>query len=174
MLRGARCGWLAVGKRPCGLMEPVAREYEITALCNSIHSKVGTGCGQIHNEAEPKPNWSLMLWSRRIEKNRLGGHGDSGAGEVMAWLGSSAASTHGPTSPLRNSGTGGTYPRRPSARPLRQGDERGMVPPRWAAPDKCRSSMRCRGDGRVGRHPLRKQPREVSAVRGRWRRERGT
>ena len=67
-------------------MDPVARDYEIAALCNGIHRKVGTGRGQIPNEAEPKPNWSLMLRSRRIEKNRLGGQGDSGAGEVMAWL----------------------------------------------------------------------------------------
>ena len=139
-LQDALSDWLAVGGRPPGLMEPVARDYETPALCNGIHSKVGTGRSQIPNKAEPKPNWSLMLWSRRIEKNRLDSHGDSGAGEVMAWLGSSAASTHGPTSPLRNSGTSGMYPRRPSARPLRQGDERGMVPSRRAAPDKIGSA----------------------------------
>ena len=86
-------------------MDPVAWDYEIVALCNGIHSKVGTGRGQIPNKAKPKPNWSLMLQSWRIEKNRLGGPGDSGTGE-------------------------------PSARPLWQGDERGMAPSRWAAPDK--------------------------------------
>ena len=68
-------------------MDPVARDYEIAALCNVIHSKVGMGRGQIPSEAERKPNWSLMLWSRRIGKSRLGGHGDSGAGEVLARLG---------------------------------------------------------------------------------------
>ena len=67
-------------------MDPVERYFEIAALCNGIHSKVGTGRGQIPNEDEPKPNWSLMLRSWRIEKNHLGGQGDSGAGEVMAWL----------------------------------------------------------------------------------------
>ena len=108
-LREALRGWLAVEECQRGLMDPVAWDYEITALCNGIHSKVGMGRGQIPNEDEPKPNWSLMLRSRRIEKNCLGGQGDSGAGEVMAWLGSSAASTHGPTSPLRNNGTGKTY-----------------------------------------------------------------
>ena len=100
-LRGARSGWLAVGECQCGLMDPVAWDYEIVALCNGIHSKVGTGRGQIPNKAKPKPNWSLMLRSRRIEKNCLDVQGDNGAGEVMAWLGSSAVSTHGPTSPLR-------------------------------------------------------------------------
>ena len=33
------------------------------------------------NEAEPKTNWSLLLRSWQIEKNRLSGQGDSGAGE---------------------------------------------------------------------------------------------
>ena len=69
-------------------MDPMARYFEIAALCNGTHSKKGTGRVQIPSEAERKPNWSLMLWSRRIGKSRLGGHGDSGVGEVLAWLGS--------------------------------------------------------------------------------------
>ena len=77
-LRNALRGWLAVGGRPPGLMELVAQDYEILALCKGIHSKVGTGRSQIPNEAEPKPNWSLLLWSWQIEKNRLGGQGDNG------------------------------------------------------------------------------------------------
>ena len=64
LLRGARSGWLAVRERPSGFMDPVARYFKIATLCNGIHNKVGTGCGQLPSEAERKPNWSLMLWSR--------------------------------------------------------------------------------------------------------------
>jgi len=42
-LRDALSDWLAVGGRPCGLMDPVVLDYEIAPLCNGIHSKVGTG-----------------------------------------------------------------------------------------------------------------------------------
>jgi len=42
-LREALRGWLAVEECQRGLMDPVARDYEITALCNGIHSKVGMG-----------------------------------------------------------------------------------------------------------------------------------
>ena len=158
-LRDALSDWLAVGGRPPGLMEPVAWDYKILALCKGIHTKVGMGHSQIPNEAEPKPNWSLMLQSWRIEKNCLGGQGDSKVGEVMAWLGSSAASTHGPTSPLRNSGTGGTYPRRLPARPQQQGDERGMAPSLRAALDNRHRAMRHGGDGGAGGRPSSAQPR---------------
>ena len=70
-------------------MDPVAQDYENTALCNGIHSKVGTGRSQMPNEAEPKTNWSLLLRLRRIEENRLGGQGDNGdrGGLGAAWLG---------------------------------------------------------------------------------------
>ena len=60
-LREALRGWLAVEECQRGLMDPVARDYEITALCNDIHCKVGTGHSQMPNEAEPKTNWSLLL-----------------------------------------------------------------------------------------------------------------
>ena len=136
-LQGARSGWLAVGECQCGLIDPVARDYEIASLCTGIHRRVGMGRGQIPNEDEPKPNWSLMLRSRRIEKNCLGGQGDSGAGEVMAWLGSSAASTQRSNTPLRV--TAGQAGRAPDGYPhghCGKTTRRGMAPPRRAAPDK--------------------------------------
>ena len=72
-LREALRGWLAVEECQRGLMDPVAWDYEIMALCNGIHRKVGMGRNQMPNEAEPKMNWSLLLWLRRIEENHLGG-----------------------------------------------------------------------------------------------------
>ena len=35
--------WLAIEECQRGLMDPMAWDYEITASCNDIHRKVGTG-----------------------------------------------------------------------------------------------------------------------------------
>ena len=69
-------------------MEPMTRNHKILAMCKDTHSKVGMGHSQMPNKAEPKTNWSLRLWLRRIGGNRHGGKETVETGEIMAWHGS--------------------------------------------------------------------------------------
>ena len=130
-------------------MDPVARDYEIMALCNGKHCKVGTGHSQEPNKAEPKMNWSLLLWLRRIEENRLGGQGDSrdrgGHGTVGLVCGVNARANITTT----DNETAGRTPRWLHAWPQQQCDEHGMAPLLRSAPDtdakRCDAEVwRCR------------------------------
>jgi len=76
-------GVLGVAGLPSGSVRPVLRT-RWRGNSKLKHSEVRTAArwdrldDRLPNGAEREPDWSLMLWPRRIESNCFGGQGDNG------------------------------------------------------------------------------------------------